>query len=442
MDPNYFNYSFDNDGKENPNGPFFYRSTRFEDGVGVVLGEGKLPDFESKVVRLWAGDTNAMGVSKLVVGDPEQSSKITRIGAHCFEGMYNLTEVTLYRDLQVINKTAFKDCDNLHMIHYNGNRSQWETLMYNSAMDLVKDLSGVQVKLADGMVIPQNVSGSNCFVNIERSSYSYTGSQICPKVHVFYKNTELIENKDYTVSYGPNKDEDGYVRVVGKRSFTGSKAVTFKITPITKNVTLSVSDNILTVGGKVKIESTLSDKKLYKLRISNENIVKNGVNSYVEGLACGEVTVKAIPVNKHKCTINSNVIKLTVVPPKVNLSTGSKDGYIYLRWNKIDSADGYYIYRDNKKIKTIKKDTTTNYVDKKAKKNGGRYKYMVISYSKSTGFIKGESKAAWYLSKPKIKSIKLMKDSRIQIKWSKNSKCTGYEIKYSMDNFKHDIVTS
>ena len=441
-----FYYQIDSSGQESNSTQFVFLTdrTRLDEGVGLVWGDGKLPDYESKVVRPWAGDNAAMGIYKLVIDDPKREGRITRIGDHFFEGMYNLTEVTMYPYVKTISKTAFKDVNQGKgfTINFQGTRSQWETIMYNSAMSLPKDLPNVKVKCTDGSVIPESIGSTNCFVNIERDSYEYTGSQIRPAVHVFYNGKELTENKDYTVSYGPNKDGgSGYVRVDGKGSFTGQKSVAFKITPVTKTVTLSASKDKLRVGETLVINANAGVSNLYKLQISNESIAKGSSYSAVKALKCGEVTVKAIPINKNNCTIKSNTLKLTIVPALTSsFSSYSKDGYIYLKWKKVDSADGYYLYRDNKKIKTFKKNTVTDYKDKKAKKNGHRYKYQLIAYSNTTGFLRGKSLSAYFLSKPKITKLKQSKN-KIYVKWKKNTECTGYQIKYSVDNFKLDNRT-
>jgi hypothetical protein len=62
----------------------------------------------------------------------------------------------------------------------------------------------------------------------------WTGRQIKPAVSVKLGGKALALGKDYTVSYGANKDVGrGFVTVTGKGSFTGAKSVTFKILPKT-----------------------------------------------------------------------------------------------------------------------------------------------------------------------------------------------------------------
>jgi hypothetical protein len=62
----------------------------------------------------------------------------------------------------------------------------------------------------------------------------WTGGQIKPAVSVKLGGKALAQGKDYTVSYGANRDVgQGFATVTGKGSFTGAKSVTFEILPKT-----------------------------------------------------------------------------------------------------------------------------------------------------------------------------------------------------------------
>ncbi len=68
-------------------------------------------------------------------------------------------------------------------------------------------------------------------------SYSYTGSQIKPKVTV-YGGVVLKEGTDYRVSYSTNKNcGKGYVTVYGMGNYAGSMKATFAIVPATPKIT-------------------------------------------------------------------------------------------------------------------------------------------------------------------------------------------------------------
>ena len=75
-------------------------------------------------------------------------------------------------------------------------------------------------------------------------------------------------------------------------------------------------------------------------------------------------------------------------PAKVRAKAGKKK--ITVQWKKTDGATGYKVYRATKKngkykaVKTIKKQRTVKYVDKKVKKNK-RYYYKVRAYKNVDG---------------------------------------------------------
>ena len=59
----------------------------------------------------------------------------------------------------------------------------------------------------------------------------------------------------------------------------------------------------------------------------------------------------------------------------------STNGKIKLKWKKNSDASGYILYRNEKKLKTLKS-KNTSYVDKKVKINK-KYKYQILSYKKT-----------------------------------------------------------
>lgn len=73
----------------------------------------------------------------------------------------------------------------------------------------------------------------------------------------------------------------------------------------------------------------------------------------------------------------------------LRLKATGKNKSVKLTWKKVKNADGYIVYgsqcgKKMKKIKTIKKASTTSYTHKKLKK-GKFYKYMVVAYKKVDG---------------------------------------------------------
>ena len=72
-------------------------------------------------------------------------------------------------------------------------------------------------------------------------------------------------------------------------------------------------------------------------------------------------------------------------------ATNLKKNAITVKWSKVKNADGYIVYGNKcgaknsyKKLKTIKKNSTCKFTQKKLKK-GTYYKYLVVAYKKIAG---------------------------------------------------------
>jgi len=111
--------------------------------------------------------------------------------------------------------------------------------------------------------------------------------------------------------------------------------------------------------------------------------------TYSSNKKIGKATAKITGIGEYK---GSKSLSFKIVPKTVtNLKAKKKaTNYITLSWKKNTSGSGYQIYRSTslngtyKKIKTIKKNSTTSYKD--TKRNAGqRYYYKVRSYKKVSG---------------------------------------------------------
>lgn len=114
--------------------------------------------------------------------------------------------------------------------------------------------------------------------------------------------------------------------------------------------------------------------------------------------------------------------------------------YNSLSWNKIDGADGYYVYRripgnSWECIKVLKGGNSLKYQDRKVK-SLETYQYMVRAYRTIEG-------KKWYSpyhcsgkivtspSVQKLSSVSSVKDG-IRLTWKPQEKCSGYRI-YRID---------
>ena len=124
-------------------------------------------------------------------------------------------------------------------------------------------------------------------------------------------------------------------------------------------------------------------------------------------------------------------IKFVAAPKLTKIANESSGVRVY--WSKVSGADGYYLYRrvagskSWTKVATIKKGSTTSYLDKKASA-GKTYEYIIKCYDGST-----TSAAAAKVIKierltvPKLVSAKSGK-SGVTFKWGKVTGADGYYV--------------
>ena len=86
---------------------------------------------------------------------------------------------------------------------------------------------------------------------------------------------------------------------------------------------------------------------------------------------------------------------------------------------------------------------TAKYSDKKATKNGQKYVYKVVTYyngNQTVSSAYSAAKTGYRLSTMKVSSLTNKKGKKAYIKWTKNSKSTGYQIKYVTGKSKAKTV--
>ena len=124
-------------------------------------------------------------------------------------------------------------------------------------------------------------------------------------------------------------------------------------------------------------------------------------------------------------------------PKKGTLSaTSNVSKGIKISWKKISGVNGYYLQRKAgngswQTAKKITKASTTSWTDTKANKNGTKYQYRVCAYKGSVKGSYSSIKSIFRLSANKISRAANAKERKISLKWSRNTKASGYQIQYS-----------
>ena len=240
----------------------------------------------------------------------------------------------------------------------------------------------------------QNYSGTRQMTSVKRCDLSdipeqiFSGNAVTPKPTVKYGSATLQEGTDYVLSWADNtKTGTGSVTVTGINKYFASQTLTFKISAPAPTVTPTP-----------KPTNTPTPKPT------------------------------STPAPKPSGTPAPAVVKLTAPAIKASTSWNS----CTLRWNRINNARSYILYRKTNsgkyaKIKTLNANTTS-YKDTKIT-IGNKYSYVIRASRKtSSGYIYSPtSKAVTVkpnLLRPSTK-LKTLKGKQI-ISWKKVPGATGY----------------
>lgn len=240
----------------------------------------------------------------------------------------------------------------------------------------------------------QNYSGTRQMTSVKRCDLSdipeqiFSGNAVTPKPTVKYGSATLQEGTDYVLSWADNtKTGTGSVTVTGINNYFASQTLTFKISAPAPTVTPTP-----------KPTATPTPKP---------------TNT---------------PAPKPSGTPAPAVVKLTAPAIKASTSWNS----CTLRWNRINNARSYILYRKTNsgkyvKIKTLNANTTS-YKDTKIT-IGNKYSYVIRASRKtSSGYIYSPtSKAVTVkpnLLRPSTK-LKTLKGKQI-LSWKKVPGATGY----------------
>lgn len=219
------------------------------------------------------------------------------------------------------------------------------------------------------------------------------------------------------------------------------------------NETIKARINVLVQTPLAKCKVTLSGKNFTYTgkAIRPAVLVKDGETTLTEGrdytlswssninTGTAKVTVTGCE-NHYTGSSSQNFYILPGAVPSFkadNIITG-----IRLIWQKAPGAAGYIIYRDNKRIATIRRPSTTRYQDKKALTNGAKYTYKIVATVDGRPSARTRSLTFCRLPRPVLSEVRRISNNKVTVKWKKNARVTGYQIQYGTDkNFARGIKT-
>lgn len=263
--------------------------------------------------------------------------------------------------------------------------------------------------------------------------------------NVTYVATATIDGKEYEVEKTVTVEAGQHT--YGKPSYSWSKDDNNGVCTVCGHkrptITLTSKKEVYT-GKPISIDApkVVGDVKDLKYSYYSDNACKNEISEPTDpGVYYVKVTADA--------GVTSNIATLTIVPQTAKITTvANATSYMTVSWNKVNKASGYYVYRSTNgkkftKIATVKSANTAKYSDKKATKNGQKYVYKVVTYyngNQTVSSAYSAAKTGYRLSTMKVSSLTNKKGKKVYIKWKKNSKSTGYQIKYVTGKSKAKTV--
>lgn len=144
-------------------------------------------------------------------------------------------------------------------------------------------------------------------------------------------------------------------------------------------------------------------------------------------------------LDRTKVVSAGNVLQAPVLKKVKNVSGG-----IRIAWKKVKKADKYIIYRKKgngslKKIKTVS-GKKTSWTDTNVTQ-GIKYTYAVKTVRNKKISSKSNAKTTVWLRQPKNVRVRSKKGGRMIVIWAKQSRVSGYQIRYSRAKNMKNAVT-
>ena len=197
-----------------------------------------------------------------------------------------------------------------------------------------------------------------------------------------------------------------------------------------------------------EIECTVTSKGTKATCTKNGKVVYTAVGAFY-GKEYKDSKTVAVKATGHDFDKNG-VCKNCKIQMLKSVSSAGKN--MTVSWKKVSKANGYYVYRSTNgkkftKVKTITSGNTVKFNDTKANKNGQKYVYKIVAYTKDNNGKKTvivttkKTKTGYFLSTPKVTSVKNQKGAKAVVAWTTNKKASGYQIEYTVSGGKSQTMT-
>lgn len=217
---------------------------------------------------------------------------------------------------------------------------------------------------------------------LTRTAYVYNGRAKKPAVRVVYAGKTLRQGTDYSIRYSRNvKAGRAIVKIVGKGKYKGTLTRYFTIRKAARKLTLKASAAKVSAGGTMTVKAGgAKETSKYTYTSSNTAVAKVSSSGKVTAKTVGTVKITAAVPATANYRAGRKTVTIKVVPGATKKLTAKNQtkGFL-LSWKKVQGANGYILYRNGKKIKTITKGSTLSYRDTAANTIGRKYTYKIVA---------------------------------------------------------------
>ena len=230
----------------------------------------------------------------------------------------------------------------------------------------------------------------------------------------------------------------------GTATITIKAAATTNYNAATKKITVTVARAAQSITTKAKVSSvavgktvavtTTGAKGKVTYKTSDTGIATvNAATGVVTAKKVGTVKITATAALTAQYNAASKTVTIKVVPAATaslkaeNLAKGIK-----VTWAKVTGANGYDIYRNSKKVKTITSGTTVTWTDTAANTNNTKYVYKVVAKASTGASTLSKSLTTYKVTAPTNRSAVNTATRKAVLTWTRNASANGYQVQYSL----------
>lgn len=413
-----------------------------DDGALTISGNGAMDDYEYDDMP-WYNYKDS--INELIVQEG-----VTTIGSNAFREFESLANISFGKDLQSIGEWAFIQCTNLDNVIIPEGVTSIMTRAFKDCSKLTNVTISDSVSFVGGWAFDGTPwlesQGEFAIVNGILIEYQGEGGDVVIPEGVTYLG-------DYSFLWDSSIENviipEG-VHIIGDSVFNectglGSVSLPETLEVIESNAFVhcsSLSELVIPANVKKIKRWAFGDAiRLHTITFKGDlpEIASDAFYS-VTADAYYPSYWKKIPESDEYTGGNDGCLTwipydITPDAPKLAGISNASSG-VTVKWNKVDGADGYRVYRKAEgetkwsSLKTIAKGSTVKYTDQSVK-SGTKYTYTVRAYKKTNdvttwGSYNKTGKTILYISQPSVQVANA--SSGITVKWGKVTGAGGYRV--------------